>query len=168
MTWSEPLSGPCLDLGRYKISVEDLRKITESKNRCRAGESVPAKGFISYTGRIPGFSRMTFWIAWLVSPYFSMSSAGWPDSPKQSGIPTKWTGTGQFSDTTSATEPPKPPVTWCSSAVMILPVSLAALIIASLSIGLMVCMFNTLTLDTQVFLTHKTLVALPRPCALLQ
>jgi tRNA pseudouridine38-40 synthase len=36
--------GTIIDLGQYRISIEDLRLIIESQDRCRAGESVPAKG----------------------------------------------------------------------------------------------------------------------------
>lgn len=36
--------GTMIDLGQHKISLEDLRLIIESQDRCRAGESVPAKG----------------------------------------------------------------------------------------------------------------------------
>ena len=35
--------GTMVDVGRGKLSLEDLRGIIESKNRCRAGESMPAK-----------------------------------------------------------------------------------------------------------------------------
>jgi tRNA pseudouridine38-40 synthase len=46
--------GTLLELGEFKISVEELRKIIESKNRSNAGESVPAKGLyltkIEYQG----------------------------------------------------------------------------------------------------------------------
>ena len=36
--------GTLVELGQHKISLEELRKIVESKDRCSAGESVPAKG----------------------------------------------------------------------------------------------------------------------------
>jgi tRNA pseudouridine38-40 synthase len=36
--------GTMVELGRHKINLNDLRKIIESKDRCKAGESVPAKG----------------------------------------------------------------------------------------------------------------------------
>ncbi len=36
--------GTLIDVGKGKISVEEFRKIIESKNRCDAGYSVPAKG----------------------------------------------------------------------------------------------------------------------------
>ena len=36
--------GTLLDIGKKKISLTDFRKIIESKNRCDAGYSVPAKG----------------------------------------------------------------------------------------------------------------------------
>jgi len=36
--------GTMVELGQHKISLEDLRMIIESKDRCNAGESVPAKG----------------------------------------------------------------------------------------------------------------------------
>ena len=35
--------GTLLELGQHKISIDDLRLIIESRNRCSAGESVPAK-----------------------------------------------------------------------------------------------------------------------------
>jgi tRNA pseudouridine38-40 synthase len=47
--------GTLLELGEHKISIEDLRKIIESKNRCRAGESVPAKGLYLTKIEYPGF-----------------------------------------------------------------------------------------------------------------
>nr|WP_330389112.1 hypothetical protein [Alkaliphilus peptidifermentans] len=66
-----------------------------------------------------------------VNPYFSNSSSGFPDSPNVSAVPILFRGTGQFSEITSATAEPKPPIMLCSSTVTILPVSLAALIISS-------------------------------------
>lgn len=36
--------GTLVEVGRGKLSVEDVRRIIEAKDRCRAGESVPAKG----------------------------------------------------------------------------------------------------------------------------
>lgn len=36
--------GTLVEVGRGRISVEDVRRIIEAKDRCRAGESVPAKG----------------------------------------------------------------------------------------------------------------------------
>ena len=36
--------GTLLEVGSGKISVDDFRKIIESKNRSNAGLSVPAKG----------------------------------------------------------------------------------------------------------------------------
>lgn len=36
--------GTLLDVGRGKLTINDFRKIIESKNRCDAGSSVPAKG----------------------------------------------------------------------------------------------------------------------------
>ena len=56
------------------------------------------------------------------------------------------TGTGASSDKTSATAEPNPPITLCSSTVTIAPVSLAALIKISLSIGFNVCILITLAL----------------------
>jgi tRNA pseudouridine38-40 synthase len=47
--------GTLLDLGQHKISIEDLRLIIESKNRCKAGESVPAKGLYLKNVEYPGF-----------------------------------------------------------------------------------------------------------------
>jgi tRNA pseudouridine38-40 synthase len=47
--------GTLIDLGRHKISIEDLRLIIESKNRCSAGESVPAKGLYLTNVEYPGF-----------------------------------------------------------------------------------------------------------------
>ncbi len=38
------IAGTLLDIGRGKITTDDFRKIIESKNRCDAGYSVPAKG----------------------------------------------------------------------------------------------------------------------------
>ena len=36
--------GTLLEVGKGKISVDDFCKIIESKNRCKAGSSVPANG----------------------------------------------------------------------------------------------------------------------------
>lgn len=36
--------GTMVEVGKNKITLEDFRKIIESKDRCNAGESVPAKG----------------------------------------------------------------------------------------------------------------------------
>jgi tRNA pseudouridine38-40 synthase len=36
--------GTMINLGQHKISLEELRKIIVSKDRCNAGESVPARG----------------------------------------------------------------------------------------------------------------------------
>ena len=36
--------GTLLDIGRNKLTIEDFRKILDSKNRSEAGQSVPAKG----------------------------------------------------------------------------------------------------------------------------
>ena len=36
--------GTLVEVGRGRISIEDVRRIIEAKNRCQAGESVPAKG----------------------------------------------------------------------------------------------------------------------------
>ena len=36
--------GTLIDVGRGKISIEDVRRIIEAKDRCCAGESVPGKG----------------------------------------------------------------------------------------------------------------------------
>lgn len=36
--------GTMVDIGRHKTDLEGLRKIIESKDRCAAGESVPARG----------------------------------------------------------------------------------------------------------------------------
>ena len=79
-----------------------------------------------------------------VNPYFSNNSFGFPLSPNVSLTPTLKTGTGHFSETTSATADPSPPIILCSSAVTITPVSFAAFIINSSSIGLIVCMLITL------------------------
>jgi tRNA pseudouridine38-40 synthase len=47
--------GTLLDLGQNKISIADLRQVIESKNRCNAGESVPAKGLYLTRVEYPGF-----------------------------------------------------------------------------------------------------------------
>jgi len=36
--------GTMIEVGQHKISLDDFRKIIESRNRCEAGLSVPAKG----------------------------------------------------------------------------------------------------------------------------
>ena len=74
----------------------------------------------------------------LLIPYFFNNSAGVPDSPNVSLTPTFLTTTGHSSLTTSLTAEPNPPIILCSSAVTIAPVSLAAVIINSLSIGFFV------------------------------
>jgi tRNA pseudouridine38-40 synthase len=49
--------GTLLDVGYGKISLQDLQLILESKNRSKAGQSVPAEGLylthISYPFAIP-------------------------------------------------------------------------------------------------------------------
>jgi len=52
--------GTLLDLGQNKISTEDLRLIIESKNRCNAGESVPAKGLYLTRVEYPDFHDSIF------------------------------------------------------------------------------------------------------------
>lgn len=47
--------GTLLELGQHKISEGDLRRIIESKNRCSAGESVPARGLFLTKIEYPGF-----------------------------------------------------------------------------------------------------------------
>jgi tRNA pseudouridine38-40 synthase len=47
--------GTMIDLGQYKISLEDLRLIIESQDRCRAGESVPSKGLFLTRVEYPEF-----------------------------------------------------------------------------------------------------------------
>jgi tRNA pseudouridine38-40 synthase len=49
--------GTLIDLGQNKISIEDLRVIIESKNRCSAGESVPAKGLFLTRVEYPRFQE---------------------------------------------------------------------------------------------------------------
>jgi tRNA pseudouridine38-40 synthase len=46
--------GTLMELGQGKISLEDLRKIVEGKDRSLAGESVPAKGLFLTEVRYPG------------------------------------------------------------------------------------------------------------------
>ena len=36
--------GTLVEVGRGKLSIDDVRRIVEAKDRCQAGESVPAKG----------------------------------------------------------------------------------------------------------------------------
>ena len=73
-----------------------------------------------------------------VQPYFSASSAGFPDSPNESMTPTNSTGTGASCASTSKTADPMPPWIWCSSAVTIAFVLVALSRIVFLSIGLIV------------------------------
>jgi tRNA pseudouridine38-40 synthase len=47
--------GTMIELGQYKITLEDLRLIIESQDRCRAGESVPAKGLFLTRVEYPEF-----------------------------------------------------------------------------------------------------------------
>jgi tRNA pseudouridine38-40 synthase len=49
--------GTLIKLGLHKITLEDLRKIIESKNRCNAGESVPAKGLFLSRIEYPGIQE---------------------------------------------------------------------------------------------------------------
>jgi len=49
--------GTLINIGQYKITIEDLRSIIESKNRCSAGESVPAKGLFLTHIEYPGFQH---------------------------------------------------------------------------------------------------------------
>lgn len=70
------------------------------------------------------------------SPYFLISSTAGPDSPNVSITPIFRTGVGSFSESTSHTALPSPPMTECSSTVTTFPVSFAAATISSSSIGL--------------------------------
>jgi tRNA pseudouridine38-40 synthase len=36
--------GTLMEVGKGKLSVQDVQDILESKNRCEAGQSVPAQG----------------------------------------------------------------------------------------------------------------------------
>lgn len=36
--------GTLVEVGRGRLTIDDVRRIIEAKDRCRAGESVPAKG----------------------------------------------------------------------------------------------------------------------------
>lgn len=47
--------GTMIELSQYKISLENLRLIIESRDRCRAGESVPAKGLFLTRVEYPEF-----------------------------------------------------------------------------------------------------------------
>jgi len=49
--------GTMINLGQHKISIEDLRVIIESKDRCNAGESVPAKGLFLTRVEYPGLQE---------------------------------------------------------------------------------------------------------------
>ena len=50
------ITGTMIDIGFGKIDIEDLKKIIEDKDRCKAGKSAPAKGLfladINYPGNI--------------------------------------------------------------------------------------------------------------------
>ncbi|MBR3940482.1 MAG: hypothetical protein IKJ67_11000 [Bacteroidales bacterium] len=37
------ITGTLLEVGRGKLSLDDFRKVIESKNRCNAGTSLPSK-----------------------------------------------------------------------------------------------------------------------------
>ncbi|MCK9219988.1 MAG: tRNA pseudouridine(38-40) synthase TruA [Bacteroidales bacterium] len=45
--------GTLLEVGKEKITMEEVRQIVESKNRCNAGESVPAKGLFLHSIQYP-------------------------------------------------------------------------------------------------------------------
>ncbi len=49
--------GTMINLGQHKITIEDLRLIIESKDRCNAGESVPAKGLFLTRVEYPGLQE---------------------------------------------------------------------------------------------------------------
>ncbi len=49
--------GTMINLGQHKISIEDLRSVIESKDRCNAGESVPAKGLFLTHVEYPGLQE---------------------------------------------------------------------------------------------------------------
>ena len=57
-----------------------------------------------------------------VRPYFTSRSSLGADSPKTSWMPTRFMGVGPCSPSVSATAPPSPPMTVCSSAVTTRPV----------------------------------------------
>ena len=50
------ITGTLLEVGRGKLSLDDFRKVIESKNRCNAGTSLPAKALfltkVEYEGRL--------------------------------------------------------------------------------------------------------------------
>jgi len=46
--------GTMVDLGQHKITLDDMKRIIESKDRCSAGESVPAKGLYLTRVEYPG------------------------------------------------------------------------------------------------------------------
>src|SRR5207249_2798218 len=89
-------------------------------------------------------------ISFDVRPYLTMSSWCSPDSPKVSLTPTLEMGTGYDSVMASATAPPKPPITFCSSAVTSTPVFLATRTIVSESSGFTVWE-STTSAETPVF-----------------
>ena len=49
--------GTLIKLGQHRISLEELRKIIESKDRCQAGESVPAHGLFLSRIIYPGIEE---------------------------------------------------------------------------------------------------------------
>ncbi len=77
------------------------------------------------------------------SSYFSRSLTAGPDSPKVSCTPMRSIFVGHFSERTSATAPPRPPITECSSTVTTLPVLDALFMMRSVSRGLIVWMLIT-------------------------
>lgn len=46
--------GTMIDLGLHRITINDLKQIIESLNRCNAGESVPARGLYLIRVEYPG------------------------------------------------------------------------------------------------------------------
>ncbi len=50
--------GTMLDIGKHKITLSDLRKIIESKNRSEAGYSVPAHGLFLVGVEYPDIGRL--------------------------------------------------------------------------------------------------------------
>jgi tRNA pseudouridine38-40 synthase len=49
--------GTMVELGTHKITLDDFRSIIESKNRCSAGESVPARGLFLTCVEYPGLKE---------------------------------------------------------------------------------------------------------------
>ena len=124
------------------------KKIKHPRIKNETGSPFPGKpvSFFLCRKRLAYRPSISFEVLQMVAasrPYSRSRSHAGPEQPNLSCTPTRRTGVGSFSLRSEQTASPRPPMTLCSSAVTILPHSLAALRMMSSSRGLMVWMLMT-------------------------